>query len=120
MNNQRHSKKRRNRKLLKHTALYTACALVSINQMKTHKLYSSYCSRLRDRIRISRARTQNALCRKRLNWHQQFCGLVSDTHILCMFRMTRGCFQELCDRIKAKVGTAAFCGQDYIDTELLA
>ena len=54
----------------------------------------------------------------RLTW-SEVNSRISDAHFRMMFRMSRTCFKQLCDKIIISVGERSFMSQAYIDAFLV-
>ena len=90
--------------------------IVPLILFHTFKLYDiAYQSKKKseNNSRLAKKRRK----KKRILW-SEINNRISDLQFRRMFRMTRDCFQLLCDRIIAGIGEASFKSEAYIDAFL--
>ena len=82
--------------------------------------FKQFCQKKHD-INVSKMKRNIALKRRikiRLTW-SEVNSRISDAHFRRMFRMSRTCFKQLCDKIIISVGERSFMSQAYIDAFLV-
>ena len=96
------------------------CLITSILSIKAITELQVVCEHrrsLQEQLRWSEAAKKRKGSRNRTNW-QQFMNSISDQHFRRMFRMSRLCFQKLCDTIQHNVGKKIFCSEAFIKETL--